>query len=521
MIHAIAKPRVATCAAIVGAITLLSLPSRADAQPTPLVVEGDSVPGVGTVTSIANIAINSSGDWLVEADTDAGTDVDSVVLRNGTLYLREGDPLAFPAGVAIGGFDSITLNDAGKSAFNFTLDSTPDNSGVFAGYDQPNPPVIVLQEGQTDPDDPLTPFIGFFDVKPSGTDLMFVVGSIDDPAIASTVDRGLYLWTLEPATGEILESDRFAAEGDVLPGEVSPVTDFGTSPHESSINDAGVVAFAADIDDGDAIFTFAAGTFTLVAKEGNPSPVAGRNWGTLTSIALDINNSGQLVMRADLDGDVDTDKVIVRDGVVLRQEGDSPPGFAAFSITSFGTGPVHIDDAGRVLWYADWDDPDTNVDTGLFLDDTLLVQKGDIIPGVGTIDTIRGVEDGFHFSADGSYVIFEAVLEGNIDAAFMIDLGGVVDDFFRRGDSNDDGAVDIGDAISTLAALFIAGSPAPACLDAADANDDGSNDIGDAVYTLSFLFTPGSPAPFAPGPVTCGTDPTADGLDCLDTQVCP
>ncbi|MEM7260409.1 MAG: choice-of-anchor tandem repeat NxxGxxAF-containing protein [Planctomycetota bacterium] len=502
-------------------LILAGLCSPIDAQPIPLVVEGDSVPGVGLVTSISNIAVNSSGDWLVEADTDAGTDVDAVVIRNGSLYLREGDPLAFPSGVAIGGFDSITLNDAGKSAFNFILDNTPDNSGVFAGYDQPNPPVIVIQEGEPDPGDPLTPLVGFFDVKPSGPDTMLVIGTIDDPAITTSVDRGLYLWTLEPTTGEILASVRFAAEGDVLPGETSPVTDFGTSPHESAINDSGMVAFAADNDDGDTIYTFSAGAFSLLAKEGNPSPLPGRNWGALTSIALDVNNSGQVVFRADLDGDENTDKVIVLNGAILRQEGDAPPGFPSFSITSFGTGPVHVDDMGRVLWYADWDDPNTDIDTGLFLDDTLLVQEGDVIPGVGTIDTLRGVEDGYHFSADGRYVIFEAVLQGNIDAAFLIDLRGGAGAVFRRGDANDDGGVDIGDAIFTLAALFVVGSPASACNDAADANDDGANDIGDAVYTLGFLFTPGAPPPPSPGPIDCGEDPTGDGLDCLSTLFCP
>ena len=70
---------------------------------TPLVLEGDSVPGVGLVTRIDNIAVNDNGEWIVEADTDnADTDADTVLLENGSLYLREGDALSFPFGASIG-----------------------------------------------------------------------------------------------------------------------------------------------------------------------------------------------------------------------------------------------------------------------------------------------------------------------------------------------------------------------------------------------------------------------------------
>ena len=48
------------------------------------------------------------------------------------------------------------------------------------------------------------------------------------------------------------------------------------------------------------------------------------------------------------------------------------------------------------------------------------------------------------------------------------------------------------------------------CQDAADANDDGNIDIADAVAALSFLFGGAS----LPEPINCGEDPTADSLDC-------
>ncbi|MEM7261463.1 MAG: carboxypeptidase regulatory-like domain-containing protein [Planctomycetota bacterium] len=88
---------------------------------------------------------------------------------------------------------------------------------------------------------------------------------------------------------------------------------------------------------------------------------------------------------------------------------------------------------------------------------------------------------------------------------------------FDRGDCNGDGALDIGDAIFILGALF-SGGPEGDCADACDVNDDGAKDIGDAIYALGNLFSggPNPPAPFG----ACGPDPTDDPLDCA-SYTCP
>jgi hypothetical protein len=83
---------------------------------------------------------------------------------------------------------------------------------------------------------------------------------------------------------------------------------------------------------------------------------------------------------------------------------------------------------------------------------------------------------------------------------------------FRRGDANDDGAVNLADPIFTLNFLF-RGGPLPRCEDAVDANDDGRMDIADPVFTINFLFL-GGPEPPAPGPFSPDFDPTPDGLSC-------
>jgi hypothetical protein len=83
--------------------------------------------------------------------------------------------------------------------------------------------------------------------------------------------------------------------------------------------------------------------------------------------------------------------------------------------------------------------------------------------------------------------------------------------YFLRGDSNQDGKVDLSDAVFTLGVLFLGGDPA-FCLDALDADDDGEVVITDAIYTLGVLFLGGNSMP-PPFPLPA-RDPTEDALGC-------
>ncbi len=65
---------------------------------------------------------------------------------------------------------------------------------------------------------------------------------------------------------------------------------------------------------------------------------------------------------------------------------------------------------------------------------------------------------------------------------------------YRRGDSNGDDRVDIGDAIWIVSELLLNG-PVSVCPPALDANDDAGVDLADAVYLLNYNFTGGPPPP--------------------------
>ena len=113
-------------------------------------------------------------------------------------------------------------------------------------------------------------------------------------------------------------------------------------------------------------------------------------------------------------------------------------------------------------------------------------------------------------AADGA--ANEAVVLGPddlVNGGVNIDIVGEVG-FFVRGDVTMDRKRDISDPIRTLTFLFQGDKYLP-CEDAADANDDGKIDLSDAVYSLHSLFM--SQEPF-PEPNQYGPDPTSDPLDC-------
>jgi hypothetical protein len=84
--------------------------------------------------------------------------------------------------------------------------------------------------------------------------------------------------------------------------------------------------------------------------------------------------------------------------------------------------------------------------------------------------------------------------------------------FFRRGDADVSGSVDLTDAIRILNVLFLGIGEIP-CLDAADSDDSGGVNLTDAIRILNVLFLGIGEVPL-PGTENCGTDPTDDATGC-------
>lgn len=82
---------------------------------------------------------------------------------------------------------------------------------------------------------------------------------------------------------------------------------------------------------------------------------------------------------------------------------------------------------------------------------------------------------------------------------------------FRRGDSNNDGRVDLSDAIAILNYLYL-GDMNITCVDSADTNDDSKLNITDPIFLLNNLFIEFE---LIPNPTVFNYDPTEDdGINC-------
>ena len=89
-------------------------------------------------------------------------------------------------------------------------------------------------------------------------------------------------------------------------------------------------------------------------------------------------------------------------------------------------------------------------------------------------------------------------------------FGDTVQTPFHRGDVEDNGVVNLSDAVTIFGHLFLGVDIG--CLESADTNNDGVLELTDGIALLGFLFLNGQP-PAAPGPTDepCGLDPDGPG----------
>ncbi|HYE62040.1 MAG TPA: hypothetical protein VD997_08585 [Phycisphaerales bacterium] len=455
---------------------------------TILVREGD-LTEIGAITSVDNVMVNNSGHWLVECDTNnANTAADGIIIRGGAIAYQQGTILPPPANGVIGisSFDDLVLNNNGDSGWNWFLSgaTTSTDSGIFFN-DR-----LLIQEGTHSTAtgfSPSTPYIGWFGCKMNDANQILMVASVDDPALASTVDRALVRVDYNSSTQTFTETV-LAKEGEAV--GASTIADFSTDAAAFAWNQSGTPMYCAELvaSTTDALFVGS----TIVAQELQPSPIAGRTWEILNDRPLDLNNSGAWVVRGNLTGDTIDDEVIVKgDGTVVAREGQAvPAALGPWAFTGFGSAPVQMDDSGNVVWYGDWNDPSTNVDNGLFWNGDLLIQDGVTVVDGQTVTTVRGIADGFAMSDNGRYLIVRVVLGTSTDAAVLISFcpGNQCgpQDFNGDGDAGTD---------QDIEAFFacLGGNCCPTCFcQGSDFNGDG--DIGtDQDIEAFFRVLGGSP----------------------------
>ena len=132
-----------------------------------------------------------------------------------------------------------------------------------------------------------------------------------------------------------------------------------------------------------------------------------------------------------------------------------------------------------------------------------------VVDGEGNVvltGSVAEVNEPWHRDGSGGG---GGLADGPVDSLF--EVAEVHDASLIRGDANDDGLVNLSDAVFLLGHLFQE-TAAPYCLDAADTNDSGVVDISDPILILNVLYQ-GSGSIRSPFPEK-GFDSTPDELFC-------
>jgi hypothetical protein len=96
---------------------------------------------------------------------------------------------------------------------------------------------------------------------------------------------------------------------------------------------------------------------------------------------------------------------------------------------------------------------------------------------------------------NGWYTIYVGAYTGERYSAITTITIHVLNINILCGDANDDGIINVSDAVYIINYVFVPGFPAPDPLCSADVNGDDIVNISDAVYLINYVFVPGSPAP--------------------------
>ncbi|MDF1800240.1 MAG: hypothetical protein P1V81_13755 [Planctomycetota bacterium] len=411
------------------AVCLLSLPAATQGwEITPILVDGDSVPGVGLVTSVSWIALNDSLEWRAMADTDhPDTTQDSVVLGPAGVVAREGQFLLLPIGASIGDFNSLALSPSGDMASTLFLDGTggsATNNGLFWNLD------LLAQKGDVSGAvgfSPGTTFGAFEHVYLSDDNELLVACSVDDPAIPGLSDAAL-MRMITGGSGVLLAELIVAKEGDTLPGTTAQIEGISSGSHSADLNDAGSVIYGVRTNlpaDEDHFLLL---DDQILAQEGQPSPVAGRDWKSLLGVGVALNNAGDHAYLGILDGDNLSDSAIIRNGVKFLQEGDPVPGFPGEVINPTIGSSVQLTEAGQLLWHGRWGPQlQPNAEGALFIDQELVVQEGvSMVGGLAITEIFTVGTAGFKLESNGRAVLFRAELADGRRGAFLATRPGQV-----------------------------------------------------------------------------------------------
>ena len=376
--------------------SLLALPVTAafGAQGVPVAVEGDPVDGAGPVNYVYDVDMAADGRWLTHLDTNFDPSQDRVILTNTGTVLQEGQALPAPMGASVGTIEEFDTNLADDLAAICGIAGVPNGLGsqgvIFNGE-------VLVRTGdatQAAGFGPGTIWTYFYEVEINDNGQMQLLVAVDDPAVPGTIERALVLLEIDGA-GQILNETVVKKIGETVTGSAVPISGFWPSDSNLALGENGDSLWVSYLGGNSHGVVVLNGD--ILAESGTESPVANHSWvgiGGGSSVALAPN--GDFAYTGLISGASISGHLIVKNGAAFQWDGKSLPDIAPYELTEFEDVAIEMTDDGRIAWYGEWDDPDTDRNSGIFLDDQLIVQEG-VTQVAGSV--VQQFED-IHYTLD-------------------------------------------------------------------------------------------------------------------------
>ncbi len=279
-------------------------------------------------------------------------------------------PVGFPG---VSAFENPALGDDGFAAFRAYLTNTSggglDDTGVFVGNGTSL--IQVSRAGDSAAGDGI--FNNYNPVKVNDAGVATFVGFLGGTSGGNGNNVGVYF-------GNGSSMTEVVREGDAAPDADGTFSDnFNTSP---GINESSQIAFRAQLNgtsSGSAndtgIFLYSGSSLTQVVREGQAAPDADGTFGNLTSPPA-INNAGQLVFYANMNGTANTQGIFLATGSTITQiarNGQAAPD-ANGSFSSMSNAAA-LNNAGHVAFTPQISGSTISGDKGVFLHDGSMLHQ--------------------------------------------------------------------------------------------------------------------------------------------------
>ncbi|MSR61646.1 MAG: hypothetical protein EXS08_04250 [Planctomycetes bacterium] len=383
--------------------------------PSPRIREGDALPSGDHVTFVGTNQIDDRGSWLSLVDSDfADVTQDAFLLRDGQVLVREGVNVAGPAGATLDDFVFVASGAGGDYVSILKVQLGVEQIYGLYFDDQ----LVALQHGAVGaPEVSAAATWGHFQgAWLNGSRALLVLGEISNPDVAGPKEDALVRFQLDGA-GAVVSKNVLLTKGQFVPAVNGKVNILGSLATTCALNASG--DFLSLVYPTGGPGALLENLDIVLAREGDPAPIAGRSYGLLSKVAL--NDFGESAFTATLDGTTDT-YCIIRNGQKFAQAGDVVP-FLPSPLGNGSAAPLSLANSGDLFWRAS----DATGASATFLRNMeVIVQENVTQIGGALVTRVALDRDAFDASPDGRFWAGRVELQGIGDALVTADFGLVV-----------------------------------------------------------------------------------------------